>query len=339
MRHLSSQQASLSVILPFRDAGATLDAALAGLLADLDPAREVLAIDDGSTDSGPACVRSWAARDPRVKLLAGGGRGLVAALNLGIERATGSLIARMDADDIAHPERLQRQREHLCAHPAISVLGCRVRAFCDEGPLGDGLVRYVDWQNALLTPAEHALARFIESPLCHPSIVVRRTVLHSVGGYRDLDGPEDYELFLRCVAQGHALAKLPSVLLQWRHRHGRATFSDGRYALPKFRAVKAPYLAAAVRGGTVALWGAGPTGRRLARELARHGVRPALFIDIDPRKIGRTAQDAPIVGVDALDPSRHTVIAAVGARGARALIRSELERRGFREGENAWLAS
>ncbi|HEY6876681.1 MAG TPA: glycosyltransferase [Polyangiales bacterium] len=339
MRHLSGHEAALSVILPFRDAGATLDAALSGLLADADPAREVIAIDDGSTDSGPACVRSWAARDPRVKLLEGGGRGLVAALNLGLDRATGSLIARMDADDIAHPERLRRQRDYLCAQPAIAVLGCQVRAFCDEGPLGEGLVRYVDWQNGLLTPTEHALARFIESPLCHPSIVVRRTVLASVGGDRDLDGPEDYELFLRCIAQGHALAKLPAVLLHWRHRSGRATFSDGRYALSKFRAVKAPYLAAEVEGRAIALWGAGPTGRRLAREIARHGITPSLFIDIDPRKVGRTAQGAPIVGVEALDPAHHTVIAAVGARGARALIRSELERRGFREGDTAWFAS
>jgi GT2 family glycosyltransferase len=336
VRHLRDRE--ISVVLPFRNAGATIDDALSGLLADGDPAREVLAIDDGSSDSGPARVRAWAARDPRVRLLQGG-NGLVAALNLGLERARGELIARMDADDIAHPERLARQRDYLCAHPSIAVLGCRVRAFSDEGEVGEGLQRYVAWQNGLITPQDHAHARFIESPLCHPSIVVRRTALRELGGYRELDGPEDYELFLRCVARGYALAKLPLELLQWRHRSGRATFADARYALAKFRSAKAPYLAQAIAGREIALWGAGPTGRRLARALAVHGVRTAMFIDIDPHKLGRTRQGVPVLTADALDPARHVVVAAVGARGARELIKRELDARGFREGDNAWLAS
>jgi glycosyltransferase involved in cell wall biosynthesis len=335
VRHLRDRETSISVILPFRDAGATIDDALSGLLADDDPAREVLAIDDGSTDSGCSRVRAWTARDPRVRLLEGGGGGLVHALNLGLAQAQGALIARMDADDIAHPRRLGRQRDHLCAQPAIGVLGCQVRALGG----GEGLLRYVDWQNSLLTPAQHSSARFIESPLCHPSIVARRTVLADVGGYRDIAGPEDYELFLRCVARGHQLAKLPEVLLDWRHGEGRATFRDARYGLARHRATKAPYLAEVVRGAEVVQWGAGKTGRQLARALHPHGVRPVMFIDIDPRRVGSTMQGAPIRGADALDATRHVVIAAVGARGAREVIRPQLAQRGFVEGVNAWFAA
>jgi glycosyltransferase involved in cell wall biosynthesis len=334
--------ASITVILPFRDAGETIDAALHGLLAQADGAREVLAIDDGSTDSGPLRVRTWARRDARVRLLANRGRGLVSALNLGLARARGELVARMDADDIAHPERLSRQRDHLLAHPAVALLGTCVRAFASEGEVGPGLLRYVAWQNTLLSPAEHALARFIESPLCHPSLMLRRVVLESLGGYRELDGPEDYDLFLRAIASGHQLAKLPEVLLAWRHRAGRATFGDGRYSLAGFRRVKAPFLARVLRDPgreRIVLWGAGRTGRRLARELTQHGVRVARFIDIDPRKIGSSAQGAPICGADSLDPARDLVVAAVGARGARELVRAQLLQRGFVEGENAWLAA
>ncbi|HEX5659552.1 MAG TPA: glycosyltransferase [Polyangiales bacterium] len=332
---MRQRRATISVVLPFRDAGATIDAALSGLLAEHDPSREVLAIDDGSTDSGASRVRAWAARDPRLRLLEGSGSGLVAALNLGLAHAQGALIARMDADDIAHPERLSRQRAYLCAHPELAVLGCRVEAVGG----GEGLQRYVAWQNTLLTPEQHAQARFIESPLCHPSIMARRAVLRDVGGYRELDGPEDYELFLRCMAHGHALAKLPEVLLAWHHREGRATFADSRYARSKFGAVKAPYLTLAIGGAKVALWGAGQTGRRLARELAAHGVHPSLVVDIDPLKLGRTVRGAPIVRAEALDPAKHVVIAAVGARGAREIIRPQLEALGFREGHDAWFAS
>jgi hypothetical protein len=68
-------------------------------------------------------------------------------------------------------------------------------------------------------------------------------------------------------------------------------------------------------------------------------VRASLFVDIDPRKIGRTARGAPIVRADALDPSRHLCVVAVGARGARALVRAHLAARGWREGRDFIAAS
>jgi hypothetical protein len=248
----------------------------------------------------------------------------------------------MDADDVAHPERIARQRAHMLSEPGVAALGTRVRAFADHGEPGEGLARYVAWQNALITPQEHARERFVESPLCHPSVMLRRSALVCAGAYRELDGPEDYELFLRLVEHGFALAKLPELLLSWRHRAGRATFGDARYGLDKFRAIKAPYLAAALgraSSGRCVLWGAGPTGRRLARALRAQGVQVERFIDIDPRKVGRSAQGAPICAPDALDATRDVLVVAVGARGARALIRPELAARGFREGENAWFAA
>ena len=110
-------------------------------------------------------------------------------------------------------------------------------------------------------------------------------------------------------------------------RAGRATFADPRYALARMREAKAPYLAQRVGQCPKprrVLWGAGPTGRRVARDLARHGLPFALFIDIDPKKIGRTAQGAPIASMEALDVRTDVVVAAVGARGARDLIRPAL---------------
>jgi hypothetical protein len=256
--------------------------------------------------------------------------------------ASGALLARMDADDICHPERLTRQREYLRTHAEVDVLGCRVHAFVDGGSLGEGLERYVAWQNALLTPEDHAHARFIESPLCHPSVVLRRALIERIGGYREQDGPEDYELFLRAVAHGARLAKLPEVLLSWRHHADRATFRDARYGLAGFRAVKAPHLARVIRDARrprLVMWGAGATGKRLARALREHGAVCDLFIDIDPRKLGQTAQGAPVADVAALDAARDLVIVAVATRGARALIAPQLAARGFVEGESAWFAS
>jgi hypothetical protein len=82
------------------------------------------------------------------------------------------------------------------------------------------------------------------------------------------------------------------------------------------------------------IWGAGPTGRRLARALEARGVRATGFVDIDPRKLGRTTRGAPILPPDDLDPARDFVLFAVGARGARELVRAALGRLGFQEGRD-----
>lgn len=327
------------VLVPFRDAGDTIDAALDGLLARPDPWVQVLALDDGSTDGGPSVVRDRSQRDPRVRLISCHGRGLVAALQRGVTEGDAPLLARMDADDRCHPDRLTLQVERMQGEPRLGALGCLVRA---TGSPGEGLQRYVQWQNGLRSVEDHRRELFVESPLCHPSVMMRREALLEVGGYRDLPGPEDYDLWLRLDAAGWGLAKLPRTLLDWEHAEGRATFSDPRYALERFRETKAPYLSARVVAADakeLAWWGAGPTGKRLARAAERHGLRPDFFVDIDPRKIGSRARGVAVRSPDALDPRRHSVVVAVGARGARQLIREDLVGRGFEEGVNAWFAA
>ena len=98
-------------------------------------------------------------------------------------------------------------------------------------------------------------------------------------------------------------------------------------------------LAEAVGGGTVVIWGAGQTGRRLSKHLLRGGAPLEVFVDIDPHKIGSTLRGKPIVGVD--DLPRHlgagtVVLAAVASRGARQLIRGQLDAIGLVEGREYW---
>ena len=311
----------VSVLLPYRDAAATVDAAVDGILAQGGVDLELVAIDDGSRDDGPA--RLARRRDPRIVHVATGGVGIARALNAGLAAARGAWIARMDADDLALPGRLAAQLDLLATDPRLGAVGTRVRATAIDGAVvGDGLARYVAWQNALVTPADHARERFVEATLCHPSVVLRRAALEEVGGWRDFDGPEDYDLWLRLDAAGWRLAKVPAVLLEWRHRSGRLTFADPRYTPERLLATKAPHVAAALvgRGGDFVVWGAGPTGKRLARALEPHGVRPRAFVDIDPRKIGGVARGAPIVAPSPAIAGA-TVVVAVGAAGARPLIR------------------
>jgi glycosyltransferase involved in cell wall biosynthesis len=320
--------------MPYRDAAATVEEAARSILAQQGVSLELVAVDDGSRDDGPARLRAIAASDPRVVALAGEGEGIVAALARALAAAHGDVVARMDADDVALPGRLARQAAALAEDPRLGVVGTQVEAL---GPCGEGMRRYVDWQNGVVSASDHARELFVESPLCHPSVALPRRALEAVGGWRDAPWAEDYDLWLRLDAAGWRIAKVPEVLLRWRQREGSLTFSDARYSLQRFREARACYLAPKLlrTGRSVVLWGAGPTGRRLARALEAHGVRAARFVDIDPRKIGRTARGAPIVAPDALRAGGESVVVvAVGARGARQIVRDGLAARGFVEGED-----
>jgi glycosyltransferase involved in cell wall biosynthesis len=319
----------ISVLLPFRDAASTLAEAVLSVLSE-EVELEVIAIDDGSRDESAEVLPY----DPRVRMLRTDGIGIARALSLGLEHARGSLIARMDADDLSLPGRFAAQLAALRGD--IAVVATRVEAFPD-GAIGNGLRRYVGWMNEAITPEDHAREIFVEAPLCHPSVLMRRDALEQVGGYRDVDGPEDYDLWLRFHAHGFRFAKVPEVFLRWRHHERRATVVDPRYAIERFTATKAPHLARFLAGRGFAIWGAGPTGKRLARALEPHGARAAKFIDVDPEK--REARGVAVIAPHKLVRGEYVIVVAVGARGARELIRADLNRRGFTEGADFICAS
>jgi len=327
----------VSVLLPVRDAQATLPECLASLAAQTLPDYEVVAVDDGSRDASRQILEQAARRDHRLRVLGTAAQGLVAALNAGLALARAPLLARMDADDVAHPERLARQAERLARDPALSVLGCAVAMLGHPGHANAGMQAYVAWQNGLVDHAAIERDLWVESPLVHPSVMLRSATLRGVGGYRDCGGPEDYELWLRGYAAGWRFAKLRETLLQWRDTPGRLTRVDPRYAPERFRAVKLGALARGpLAGGREAvLWGAGRIGKAWSRALRAAGHRVAAFVEVDPARVGGRLHDAPVVGVAGAASFRGPLhLAAVGQPGARERIRKAAGDLGFLEGRD-----
>jgi hypothetical protein len=248
----------------------------------------------------------------------------------------------MDSDDRCHPERLTRQVAYLKAHPEIDLVSCRVVGFPKE-QVREGFQIYLDWLNSLLTDEDIRREIFVESPLPHPSVTFRREAVLQAGGYQDHGWAEDYDLWLRLYLRGTRFAKLPQVLLEWRESPERLTRSDSRYSLENFLRAKAHYL---VRGplvghDAVIMWGAGMTGRRLSKHLVRLNAPLVCYIDVDERKIGGTLRGLPVLSPDELPTcwsrwDNPVLLSAVGARGARKLIREQLTNLGLREGKDWW---
>ncbi|MGE0486220.1 MAG: glycosyltransferase [Gammaproteobacteria bacterium] len=332
---------SLSILLPYRNAAATLGDCLASIAAQTCADYELIAVDDRSSDDSSAILRDHAAGDPRIHCLDNPRRGLVAALNHGLDAARGDIVVRMDADDRMHPTRLERQRAHLRDDPRLAVSASRVRAFPAEA-VQDGLREYLRWQNGCLTPADLAEEIYVESPLAHPSVAFRRDVVRAAGGYRDGPFPEDYELWLRLHELGHRMAKLPEILLDWREYATRTSRTDPRYARAAFDRLRAEHLARdprlLARRDDLVIWGAGRRTRQRSALLLGQGFRPRAYIDIDPRKIGNRVGGVPVCAPALLDViPRAFVLVYVNNHGARDEIAEALGERDYRRGRD-WLA-
>ncbi|NOZ00272.1 MAG: glycosyltransferase [Deltaproteobacteria bacterium] len=326
----------VSVVLPVRDGEAHLGECIESILAQTLDSWELVVVDDGSTDRTPAILAGYSARDRRIRVLTRPPQGVAVASNEGFEAALAPLVARMDADDVALPRRLESQVEWMRDHPELAAAGCRVECFPLEGKT-DGMHLYESWLNGLVDPRRIALEMFVESPLPNPGITFRKDVFLKFGGYRDGAFPEDYDLLLRMHRAGYKLGKVSDVLLRWRDGADRLTRKDPRYSRNAFRRLKAHHMARSfAAGGEVQIWGAGREGRLWRVALAREGVRVARFFDVDEAKIGRVlGGGARVFHWSALPEFRGLpLICAVAVWGARAQIRESLDNLDFIEGED-----
>lgn len=316
---------AVSVVIPVFNAEKTLATAFESIMAQTETDLEILAIDDHSTDGSGSMLQKIASRDSRVKVLLNPGRGIVRALQAGLAAVTAPLIARMDADDWSAPDRMEKQARYLKKHPEIGVAGCRV-SFGGDIRKSAGYAAHVAWTNRLLDPTEIAINRFVESPLAHPSVMFRSSLVHQLGGYREGEFPEDYELWLRWMEAGVKFGKTPEPLLRWHDPPERASRIDQRYSPSAFYRIKACYLARWLEASNpyhpkVVIVGSGRVTRRRVEILSALGVEVSAYVDIDPKKVGRIHNGAPVIGFDRLPPAgSQFVLSYVGKRGARELI-------------------
>lgn len=326
---------AVSVLLPARDAAATLAASLRSVRRQRFTDWECVVVDDGSTDDTGGIARSLASADPRFAIVSTGRDGLVAALNAGLARCRAPLVARMDADDVMHRDRLGAQVAALAVAPELFAVGTHVRIF-PRADLAAGWKAYERWLNGIDSAAAVRAEAFVECPVVHPTLMLRRPELVALG-YRDAGWPEDYDLVLRALARGLAIGVVPRRLLAWRDRPGRLSRSGEAYALPRFTAIKAAFLAERflARTDRYVLWGYGGTGRALRRALLAYGKRPSHVVEVHPGRLGNTIHGAPVVAPEALrDLPRLPLVVSVARSGPRNLIRRALAEMGLRETED-----
>ncbi len=220
----------VDVLVPAHNAAATLRASIESRQAQTLPGIRILVVDDGSSDETPAILAGLAAADPRITVMRQPNGGIVAALNAGLAACRAPLVARLDADDIARPERLALQVEFLDAHPEVVAASGAVRHVDGAGQPTGTIARLPDPSRAdpLWAPA-------IEPYLIHPFLIARRDALEAVDGYRHVRHAEDSDLYWRLSERGQ-VCNMPEVLGDYRLHAG--SVSGGSLANGRVMAVQ-----------------------------------------------------------------------------------------------------
>ncbi|MEN8119661.1 MAG: glycosyltransferase family 2 protein [Bacteroidota bacterium] len=329
------KEPKISVILPFYNAGVTLERAISSIANQTFIDFECILIDNNSTDRSWAIARSWVEKDQRFMLITEKQQGVVFASNAGSILAKGKYISRMDADDWAYPDKLKLQVDFLDSHPDFGAVAGLVK-HVPHNENTAGFARFVEWSNSIQTFEEISNRRFIEQPIVNPTAMWRKEVAEKFGMYRHGDFPEDYELWLRWLGEGVEIHKLPDIVLKWYDSDTRLTRTQDIYSDNAFYRIKTKYLAEWLKKNNtfhpnVAIWGASRVSRRRAKLLTQSGINICCYIDT---KKGRQLDHNVIYYEDIPPPQEIFVLSYIKQMDNRAQIRSFLNSKGYIEGEN-----
>lgn len=196
----------VTVLMPVYNAEKHIEEAVASILDQTFTDFELLIMDDGSTDQTLALLGQFT--DPRIRIVSNPGNlGIVYTLNRGVALAKGVFIARMDADDVAHPDRLMKQEAYLSGQPDVAICGCGIVAFFENG-------RRHRVYYSLKYDTLKAESLF-NSPFPHPGVMVKKAILNAYPYRTEALHVEDYDLWSR-ILKDHSGANLPYFLLDYR---------------------------------------------------------------------------------------------------------------------------
>ena len=326
----------VSVLIPFLNAAATLEAAVASLFDQNFEDFDVILVDNGSTDHSVRIAETIAQKHANVILVNEPRKSIARALNTGLEFCSGEYIARMDADDLALPGRLKFQCNYLDQHPETGLVSGLVE-FRSGMDNSEGMRSYTDQINRMTGRDEIRNFRFVESPFAHPSVMFRKKLMALHGPYTEDPVPEDYELWLRWFDAGVIMDKPEVPVLIWNDHPERASRKSNHYSDQAFSHVRLNYLSRFLKQSEnfkkpIYIWGGGKLSRKKAEVLIGQGIRIDGFIDVNP--------DRKIEGFHVIHylnvppPENCLVVSLVSNRGRFREIADFLESKGYQTGRN-----
>ncbi len=337
---MPEKQYFITVLLPFFKVGCEFDRAIESIVNQSFRSWKLMLISNNGSPEGIDIAEKWIKKDNRIKLLREPEQGIAYALNTGLRHCNTPYIARMDADDVSHPQRFDKQYAYLETNPDVDVVASQT-VFSTDITGSHGFSIFVNWQNSIIAPEHHDLYRFIESPLAHPSVMFRSGLIENYGSYTTRPVPEDYEMWLRWMDRGVRIYKLPEPLLTWNDHTDRLTRTHENYSREAFYQIKCEYLAKWISRNVSAdkkiiVCGSSRIGRKRAAMLQGYGVNVFGFTDVKKRP-NRQVNFIQINEITAPDP--WFLINFIARRGVGQAIRQHFSAIGFVEGRDFILSA
>jgi glycosyltransferase involved in cell wall biosynthesis len=235
----------ISVVMPARNASATLEQSLQSLAEQSLRDFELVLVDDGSSDGTAELARSFACKLSLRLVEHEQSQGVARSINDGLAASDSEFVARLDADDLAHPDRLTQQVMLLRQQPRVSVCGSHMLVFDNaSGPTQPrGMLAHPTHSAAIRTALLQRCA------ISHPSVMCRRSVFDLVGVYDpNFDFAEDYELWCRASLLGAQFANIDAPLTSYRRHAGQVSQQKGQLQYERDLAIKARYMGAFLDG-------------------------------------------------------------------------------------------
>jgi glycosyltransferase involved in cell wall biosynthesis len=325
----------ISVILPFKNSREFFEEAVQSIENQTLEDWELILVDNGSKDGSKSMAKNFEKRDSRIKLIQFPFKGVAGAFNYGFKESRAPIIARMDSDDIAQPERLEKQLNSLMSHNMAGLHYSRVKSI---GRSSIGWLRYLVWQNSHLQQIQIYQDRFVEMPVCNATLMATRESFLKIGLYKEGTYPEDYDFFLRACSLKVPIQKISQPLLLWRDHPNRLTRTHKGYSREKFFEVKAKYLFRYSslknrKHPVISIWGTGKNARKYLELLEKEGFRFARFFDLRSGEFKRRKIE-PYEKIQ----KGEFLVSLVGNRGAGWKIENYLSQRGMEKGVDFILA-
>lgn len=313
----------ISILMPVKNEALHLNALLSSIVNQSEKDFELIAVDDHSTDDSFAIIKQFSINDSRIKVFQSPKVGIIPALQYAYSKSLGQYITRQDSDDIMPIDKLENLLKILKSNGEGIVATGKVQYFSDF-ELKDGFKKYEKWLNSLCDTDSHYDQIFKECTLASSNWLIHRRDFEKIGAFNDSRYPEDYHFLFKAYENKLKIKSSNQVTHLWRDHKDRASRNLEQYKDQKFFSFKLFYFKKIYGSSRICLWGAGPTGKKLAKELIAHDI-DFHWVTNNMRKIGKSIYGVNIYDYHTLkDRSDHRLIISVTQRDALATIISYL---------------
>jgi len=296
----------ISILMPAKNAEPFLTDCIESIIKQTETNWELVAVDDGSSDSSHQTLLEFSKADSRITVLKNHGSGIIDALRLAYSKSNGQFITRMDADDRMASHKLETLKRNLKSSGQGSLAVAQVKYF-SESELGDGYKRYESWLNGLTATGCNYQDIYKECVIPSPCWMVHRNDLDKCDGFNPDTYPEDYDLCFRFYREKLNVIPCTEVLHHWRDHQNRSSRTDDNYADNRFLELKVNWFLELDHNPneTLVLWGAGAKGKSIAKLLRARDV-PFKWLCNNPNKIGHEIYGIEMESTAAIELSEQT---------------------------------